>query len=199
MSMSRIVLLLDESGSMNSQKMEVVDGINKMFNAQRELNPDGIQIDIFKFNTKVTHFSSGFISSMKPFTSNDYNPSDMTALNDAIGQAIHKYHSEEKVLMVIVTDGMENASKEYNHASMVAAIENQRKNKNWQFIYLSENPETVQQGHTYGFNNKVKGHSNVCIGYKQSGKHMGSSTFNSYLSKVCQAKTNLNYDEWQKL
>lgn len=199
MNCPRIILLLDESGSMTSQRMEVIDGVNKMINTQRKLQEVDINIDIFKFNSSVKHHCSKKLSTINNFTSEDYYPNGCTALYDAISESIHKYRNEQDVIMIITTDGMENASKEHNQQTMISLIENQRKNLNWNFIYLSENPETVKQGYGLGFNNVSRGNNNIHIGRNMSGKQIGCESMQTYISDYCKKKTTSNYQDWQKI
>jgi hypothetical protein len=194
--MSRIVILLDESGSMFSQKYDVIDGVNTIINQQRKLQKKDIYLDIIKFNTGVTNVSSKKLSQTPCFTSNEYNPNGGTALYDAVGGVINKYKNDPAVTMIITTDGMENSSREYKHTDMVKLIEEQRKLKDWKFIYLSEDPTTVQQGYTMGLNNTY-GTSNSCIGRGQTGQHMQTGLFNKYVGECSQGYTNLSYDTWK--
>lgn len=197
--MSRIVVLIDESGSMSSQKYDVVDGINTMINSQRKLQEKDINMDIIKFNTGVNHYVSKPLSKMPCFTHTDYCPSGGTALYDAVGMAINKYRNEVGVTMVITTDGMENSSREYKLSDMKALINEQETTKDWKFLYLSEDPTTVRQGYSMGFHGTTTGCQNVCIGRSMSGKEMQTGKFNQYIGLCSQNKTKLNYNEWQKI
>lgn len=195
--MSRLIVLIDESGSMFSQKHDVVDGVNTMINSQRKLQEQDIPMDFIKFNTGVCHYYSKKLSEMPCITSKDYSPNGGTALYDAIGSAINRYRNETGVTMVITTDGMENSSKEYNRETVVKLIDEQKKKKDWNFIYLSEDPTTVQQGYTMGFDNTT-GSNNICVGYNQSGQCLQTGSFNMYLGERCQQKTKMDYGTWMK-
>ena len=76
---------------------------------------------------------------------------------------------------------------------------NSQKEKDWKFIYLSEDPTTVTQGYTMGFHGTSHGAQNCFIGREQSGRHMQTDTFNKYIGLCSQNKTKLSYNEWQKL
>lgn len=197
--MSRIVVLIDESGSMHNQKSDVVDGINTMINSQRKLQETNIMMDIIKFNTQVNHYISKRLSDIPCFTLNDYEPNGMTSLYDAVGIAINKYKNETGVTMIITTDGMENSSREYKLEDMKSLINEQEKTKNWKFIYLSEDPTTVKQGYSMGFHGRNTSCQNVAIGRSMSGKIMKNAEFNTYIGLCSQNKTDLSYEDWQKL
>lgn len=191
----RIILLLDESGSMMNQKHEVVEGVNDMIKQQRELQFEPVNLSIIKFNSQVNKIRSDNLWNMKPFAYHDYSPSGGTALYDAIGLTIEKFQDDVNTIMVIVTDGMENASKEFSRREMVRLIEKQRNSKNWNFIYLSEDPTTMRQGETLGFNNRF-GFSNAMVGERQSGVAIQSATLQNYISDVSKGATKLNYNDY---
>lgn len=199
--MSRIVILIDESGSMSSQKYEVIDGINTIINSQRKLQETDVEMDFIKFNTGVKHQYSNKLSKMPCITSNDYCPNGGTALYDAIGQIIHKYRNEIGLTMVITTDGQENSSKEYTRDSITKLIDEQKKENDWNFIYLSEDPTVAQQGYSCGLNNYI-GKRNVCsnatVGIGKTGMNLQSSVFNAYLGECSQQKTQMDYSGWKK-
>lgn len=200
---SRIILLIDESGSMNCQRNDVIDGINVMINSQKQLQETDITFDIFKFNETVSHYLSKPLSKLPALTSKDYIPNGLTALYDAVGIAINKYRSEDDVIMIIATDGLNNASREYKQSDMVNAIEQQRKQHNWTFVYLSEDPTTVKQGEYIGLSNAYYGTSNVYVGAQQTCKHISSGKMQYYLRDVCKANKlgtrTVNYNDYQFL
>lgn len=194
----RIILVLDESGSMALQKSEIISGVNEMIRNQRNLQDGHIDFSIVKFNEKVTKVRENCLKHIQPLTSRDYNPNGMTALYDAIGVCINKYIEDKDTIMIIATDGAENSSREYTRQNMLDMIEKQRKTKNWNFIYLSEDPTTVKQGEDIGFTNSKYNCSNTFVGARQCGKTIGSNSLQSFISQVSKGETNQNYDDWQK-
>jgi len=195
----RIILLLDESGSMGVQRDDVIGGVNSMIEKQRELQDEPIEMVIVKFSSEVVKARSALLTETKAFTKNDYTPSGSTALYDAIGKTISRYSDDVDDIMVIVTDGQENASREYTQSNIIRLINQQRNAKNWNFIYLSEDPTTVRQGNELGLSNNVKQCSNTYVGKFKSGQTIGSSSLQNYISDVCKKKTSKNFDDWQKL
>lgn len=196
-SKKRIVLLVDESGSMSSQRFEVISGINDMIRQQRELQDEPIEFTVVKFNTIVENVSSGLLDNIDYFTSVDYIPRGGTALYDAIGSTINKYIDETNNIMIIVTDGQENSSREFSRTQMVSLIDNQQQTKNWNFIYLSEDPTTVKQGVSMGITNSKIGCSNTCVGQRKSGKAIGEESLQMYINDVSKDNTSMNYDDWK--
>ena len=94
------------------------------------------------------------------FRSKEYQVRGSTALLDAIGGAIHhignvhKYARAEDVpehtIFVITTDGMENASKNYNSEKVKAMIQRQQERYGWKFIFLAANIDAVETANRYG-------------------------------------------------
>ena len=199
MNRKHIILLLDESGSMDSQKHNVIKGVNEMIKQQRELQFEPINLSIIKFNTLVTKVRCDNLWNVKPFSLSDYTPSGSTALYDAIGSTISKFANDINTIMVIVTDGQENSSREYSRQQMINMIDKQRKTKNWNFIYLSEDPTTVEQGNSMGIMNSAMNCSNTMVGRNQAGVTIGSNSLQTYIRDVTTGSTKRNYDDWQQI
>lgn len=194
----QIILVLDESGSMGSQRGEVIKGINDMINTQRTLQDKPVVFTIIKFNTTVKRVRSDFILNISPFSSDDYIPSGGTALYDAIGSTINIYRDTKDTIMIIVTDGQENSSREFTRSQMIKMIDYQREKNNWNFIYLSEDPTTVVQGDAIGLSNGRLNCSNSLVGQGKSGVTIGSNVLQQYISDVSYGKTSQNYDDYKK-
>jgi uncharacterized protein YegL len=98
-------------------------------------------------------------------TNGDYTPGGLTALYDTIGNAITdienqaKYtkreHKASMVMMVIITDGQENASREYDSRKVKEMIQELEKSKNWQFIYLGADLNNFADADILGLSHKV--------------------------------------------
>ena len=102
------------------------------------------------------------LSEIKPMTDKDYTVRGTTALIDAIGCAIHhignvhKYARPEDVpantMFVIITDGMENASRKYSSDDVKKKIERQKEKYGWEFIFIGANIDAVETAARYGIN-----------------------------------------------
>ena len=110
-----------------------------------------------------------------PLTENDYYARGCTALLDAVGKTIQRvinikrnaaYRTKaDKVIFVITTDGMENASIEYSYAMIQSMIEIQRERYGWEFLFLGANIDAVSEASRMGiradravrFNNDMQG------------------------------------------
>lgn len=141
------VIILDKSGSMNSIAKQAVDGVNETIASikrEQELHPDqdniltlvafcGCEIKKIYENTPI--------GEVKPITQKDYRPCCMTPLYDAVGNTITAVHrlmgGENNAIasVTVITDGYENASKEYSHKAIKSLIE-AYKSEGWLFAYI---------------------------------------------------------------
>ena len=94
-------------------------------------------------------------STWKPVSSEDATPRGMTPLNDAIGRIVTLAKAGfngtqyDKLALIIMTDGLENASREYSHKAAKALLDDCRA-KNWQVIFLGANFDNAAQAEAYG-------------------------------------------------
>lgn len=142
------LIILDESGSMSTIQGVAVSGVNETLqtiqNAQRE-HPEMQQfVTLVSFNSLRIH-SPFFLKEVdveEPLNWTDYLPDGCTPLYDAIGISIQKLREvvtdEDVVLVTIITDGLENASREYS-GSMIRHLVCELKEKGWVFAYIGTN------------------------------------------------------------
>ena len=141
------LIILDESGSMLSIKNEAINNVNEslqtILKAQKE-NPDQEHYVTFvSFNNRhKTIWDRIPATKAKTITENDYNPSCSTALYDAMGFSLNELRpnvaDNDRMLVTIVTDGMENASCEYN-GNAIKILVDELKAKGWVFAYIGAN------------------------------------------------------------
>ncbi len=166
----------------------MVGGVNEMIRQQREINPElskKMVFDIVKFNSKITFNKSGILASVPFMQNKDYIPGGCTALYDAVGMTINKYMDEKNVVVVIATDGGENASKEYNHKQVTEMISTCAEENKWKFIYLSENLDTYKQGNSIGISNNTTGCGNTAVGLGELGTTLTSGSCNTAVGSAC--------------
>lgn len=157
--LTHIMIVLDRSGSMSSVQEATISGFNEFINRQRQLPGDATLLAI-RFDDQYEILFDGPLASVPPLDQNSFVPRGMTALHDAIGRTIHEAGQKlaalpeeqrpEKVLFMILTDGLENASKEYNQAKIAEMVRHQREKYSWEFIFLGANQDAVLVGS--GFN-----------------------------------------------
>lgn len=149
---TELVFIIDKSGSMDNLVEDTVGGFNSTLRAQRELEGEVLVSTVLFSNASEVLYDRVRISEVKEMTARDYRPSGCTALLDAVGGAIHhignihKYARREdvpeKTMFVIITDGMENASRNYGYDTVKAMIERQKERYGWEFLFLAANIDT---------------------------------------------------------
>jgi len=162
----KIVFIIDESGSMEGSNSDVIGGFNSFIDRQKTENNGKITVSLYKFNNLVTRvISNKPAAKVRNLSNEDYTPSGFTALFDAIGQAIHETDKQlstqpeklrpDKVMVVIITDGEENASKEFSAIAIKSAISTHEGLLNWSFIFLGSGLESFKDAEALGIKNKA--------------------------------------------
>jgi uncharacterized protein YegL len=155
---TQIVCILDRSGSMSSIMTDSIGGFNTFLKQQKELK-DEATLTVALFDDKYELlYDNVDIKKAEELTSKIWYPRGTTALYDAIGKTINAVKSTHlrlgnekpaKVLVCIVTDGLENASKEYKLENIKSLIK-QCENDDWNFIYLAANQNAFAVGDSFG-------------------------------------------------
>lgn len=152
-----IAVLMDRSGSMGSIKTEAEGAIKAFIEDQRKL-PGECTIRLAQFDNKYEDvYKSVNIQDAPEYV---LQPRAMTALTDAIAKLVIDFGEElaalpederpGTVIVVIVTDGMENASREYDRKAVNALITDQKNTYNWEFIFLAAGQDAIATGAGYG-------------------------------------------------
>lgn len=146
---TELVFILDKSGSMSGLESDTIGGYNAMLLKQQAEEGEAVVTTVlFDDNYALLHDRMN-IREICPITGKDYFVEGSTALLDAIGKTIHKIgnvqkhaaeeHRADKVMFVIITDGLENASREYSYETVQKMVERQKTRFNWEFIFLGAN------------------------------------------------------------
>lgn len=160
-----LVFVIDKSGSMYPSKDDVIGGFNKTIEEQRANKEGKVTVSLFTFNGEVKQAYLGIdINDIEKF---HYSPDGMTAMNDGIGTAIDKvgnwlYDRDKKgeelpgkTLVVVMTDGMENSSREYTLKQVQDKIKEQTEKYSWEFIYMGTDITTSKAADDLGFKYKT--------------------------------------------
>ena len=144
-----IVFILDKSGSMSGSEKDTIGGYNSFLAKMRKNNTNSLVTTVLFDNNYEKLYDRVNISNVKKLTEKEYYVGGCTALYDAIGKTITELDRKhpEKVLFVITTDGMENASKEYNKNNIKKLIES---HKNYEFIFLGAGIDSYSEGASIG-------------------------------------------------
>lgn len=150
---TEIICVLDRSGSISSIQAAAIEGFNDFLKEQQEEEGDAfISVHIFdnEFETLQERVN---VKDAQQLTEANYVPRGMTALYDAVCKTInevngaHALLSEEekpgKVLFIILTDGLENASREYTSENLKQLVQKQT-DKGWVFVYLAANQDAME-------------------------------------------------------
>jgi hypothetical protein len=130
---------------------EPVDGINNFFQEQNKNGEYSATLITFNESSSVI-FRNIKGSEIKALSRDAIVPNGMTALYDAIGKAINiqKEDKMENVIFLIVTDGQENASREFNRKIIKDLISEMESKHKWKFIYLGANQDSFAVGNSIG-------------------------------------------------
>lgn len=191
-----IVFVLDESGSMADIKSDTIGAFNNFIKEQRKV--EGLaDCTLVKFNTKIEKvYENQSIQDAPLINENSYRPSTWTRLYDAIGHTInqvknnikemHEDEKPEKVLFVILTDGKENRSTDFNRKDVFDKIE-KREKKGWNFIYLGANQDAMEEGGKIGIS-KMK---TVTWSADAQGVNAAFMSASNYATKYRSAKSSV--------
>lgn len=144
------VIILDESGSMEAIKRYTINGFNEVLETIQQAENDHSDqqhfVTFISFNTNgiKTHLFNEPAKKLKPLGGNNFRPSAATPLFDAMGTGLSRQRDaiagekNTEVLVSILTDGMENASVEYNHMAIKNLMEELKK-LGWTITYMGAN------------------------------------------------------------
>lgn len=169
-----ICFVLDESGSMYNSIDDVVGGFQKLIDEQKAEKDGECIISLYRFSDKVKKDYIGKPVNEVPKLI--YSPGGCTAMNDGVGTAIDeigKWLSDmdeskrpSKNMIVIMTDGQENASREYTFDSVKAKIQHQEEKYSWTFVYMGTNLKDLKDANRLGIKMRsVSGSRNIAANY----------------------------------
>ena len=158
--LTEIVFILDRSGSMRGLEADTIGGFNSMIEKQQEEEGEAFISTVLFDDKSEVLYDRVPIRKVEPMTSKQYYVRGCTALLDAIGKAIHhignvhKYARPEdvpeKTLFIITTDGMENASHDYDYNRVKKMVERQKEKYHWEFVFLGANIDAIDVAGRFG-------------------------------------------------
>lgn len=150
---TELVFILDKSGSMSGLETDSIGGYNSMLAQQRALTDDCLITTVLFDNECLLLHDRLKLTKVKDLTHKDYLVGGSTALLDAIGQTIQhmsQVKDARNVLFVIITDGQENASRQFTVQTVKRLLEQQKEAKGWEFIFLGANIDAVETASRIG-------------------------------------------------
>ena len=158
--LTELVFILDKSGSMSGLEKDTIGGFNSLLDQQRKVDGECVITTVLFDNRYELLHDRIDIRAVQPITGKEYFVGGSTALLDAIGKTIHKIgtvqknttedYRAEKVMFVIITDGEENASRNYSFAQIRQMIQHQKERYGWEFIFLGANIDAVETAGRFG-------------------------------------------------
>ena len=168
---TEIVYILDRSGSMGGLEADTIGGFNAMMEKQKKTGEKAlVSTVLFDDRSEVIHDRVP-IDKIEKMTDKQYYVRGCTALLDAVGGAIqhignvHKYIRPEdrpdNTLVVITTDGMENASSRYSREQVENMVKHQQEKYGWEFIFIGANIDAYEEARKFGIS-KERAVNYVC-------------------------------------
>lgn len=148
---TRVSVILDRSGSMETMREDVIGGFNNLVEEQAETEGEMSWTMLQFDSTGLEHtFKDTPTDKVPKLTRNNFRPRGMTPLLDAVGNELARLgEGFEPTIVVIITDGLENASSEYSLETVKSMIE-AREALGWQFIFLGANQDAFASSYGYG-------------------------------------------------
>jgi hypothetical protein len=187
---TKVVILLDESGSMLSKKEGTISGFNEYISTLKAKgNHFSVTLTKFGENRIETPFVDIPISKVPKLSDENYKPDGMTPLYDAISKTINKTRGKSHTLFMILTDGEENASKECTRETISKLIKECEKD-GWTFAYVGSGLDAWQHERNASSIGIYSGNV-CCISGNMTVAHM-HSLGNTTVSYSCSRGTTKN-------
>ena len=175
-----VVAIIDRSGSMTGKEEDTIGGINTTLEVLREEEDSdtitNISIKLFDDKEKMLIRSMN-LNNVKPLQRKNFVPRGQTALLDAIGNTLN-YFMTKKIenensynicSIYIVTDGFENASKNYTSKKIKRMIAEVEENYNIKLLYLAANQDAIFEAGKFGIN------SSSALNYSENSENINSA------------------------
>lgn len=179
---SHLIFIVDRSGSMSSIASEMEKAISKVIKDQKSSGND-ILVTYVRFDD---HYEEVFADkSIQDIDGIRIESRGCTALLDALGRTINNFERRmnnlsdedkpEKALFVIITDGQENASKEFSRSQVFEIIAKIKRDHKWDFTFIGANQDSISEGSSIGV---VRGSSLNFAASAGGVRKMGNSVSN---------------------
>jgi hypothetical protein len=155
-----VTVILDRSGSMEAIASDVIGGFNRFLMDQQN-EPGECRLTLVQFDNEYeVVYASRPIREAPPLTADTFQPRGTTALLDALGrtidatgarfEALDESERPDRVLIIIVTDGLENASTDYTRERVFKMISTQQDVYKWSFLFMAANQDAIDEGSKVG-------------------------------------------------
>jgi hypothetical protein len=209
-----VTLVIDKSGSMQPLTKDTIGGVNNLLAEQRRQEGEA-RLTMIQFDSRVKFVHTGVnVKNIPDLNEDTYRPSGNTALVDAMahgiistGNRLRDMRPEDrpaKVIFVVITDGQENSSNEFNKGQLRQMVREQSNVYNWEFVYLGANVDAFSEAGNlgisyvnaanYGANAKGIGSTYTVVGEK-----LRSLRRECFVGNVSEASMAFTADEQKKL
>ena len=158
--LTELVFILDRSGSMRGLEADTIGGFNSLIEKQKqEAGEAYVSCVLFDSEAQVI-YDRVPLQNIEPMTDKQYYVRGSTALLDALGGAVHhiatvhRYAREEdrpaKTMFVVITDGMENASRHYSGEQVREMVKLEQEKYHWEFLFLGANIDAIAAAGRFG-------------------------------------------------
>ena len=162
------LLIVDASSSMSPLTKSTISGVNEQIDSIKQLEKEfpnqKYNMSFMHFNNTVTiEYANRQSNALEHISENNYRCSGMTALLDAIGVGVRNLNEkigdkiasgEAAAVVVIITDGEENASVEFNGSKVKSMIEELQATNRWTFTFVGANIDSISTASKYGIDVK---------------------------------------------
>jgi len=195
---THIEVILDRSGSMDSCLSATIEGFNRFLSDQKKVEGKCTITQVQFDDQYEIHYHYSEIETVPFINRETYIPRGGTALIDAMGKSINRLGQElaakpehlrpSKIIVLIQTDGQENASREFSRAAVFEMIKRQQDKYNWDFIFAGTNQDAIGVAASYGIPTRSAiYYSNTAYGTSNAWASVSSNIADSrtYGTSVC--------------
>lgn len=193
--LTELVFILDKSGSMSGLEGDTIGGFNSMLDKQKKEAGDAyITTVLFDHDYELLHDRAD-IRKVNCISEKEYFVGGTTALLDAMGKTINyigkkigdtdEAEHPGKVIFVIITDGMENSSREFSAKKIKQMVEHQKTKYSWEFVFLGANIDAVKTAEDMGIDQDRA--SNFCA--DSQGIKLNYSSVCNFVSEMRMGKS----------
>ena len=197
---TEIITILDRSGSMDSIRTDMEGAFNAFIAEQKKVTTDEAKVSLYTFDTTLETEYEGRPLAEVP--SLNIFPRGGTALYDAVGRIVNKTGQRfaalkederpARVVVVIITDGEENSSREFSGSKVKELVKHQSDKYSWEFVFFGANQDAFNAAASIG----VKSSNTMTFAANTRGVKSGLDSLSKNLvSYRCMAADTMEFSQ----